>query len=158
MAEGTALAERIADQRAGVGDPRALLGELRRVLVLVPLDGGGLWTAESGGVRWVCGFADEAALARFAQARNSLDDAGGTGRRCLAYVAACLHRAQEDFGDTAMKSYISFSFADTDEAPLTSNITFCTPLPDVRPYIPDLESVKGAAVAELSAEDCSSWS
>lgn len=79
-------------------------------------------------------------------------------RRCLAYVAACLHRAQEDFGDTAVKSYISFSFADTDEAPLTSNITFCTPLPDVRPYIPDLESVKDAAVAELSAEDCSPWS
>lgn len=79
-------------------------------------------------------------------------------RRCLAYAAACLHRAQEDFGDTAMKSYISFSFADTDEAPLTSNITFCTPLPDVRPYIPDLESVKDAAVAELSAEDCSPWS
>ncbi|MCM2413121.1 hypothetical protein [Streptomyces sp. RKAG290] len=79
MTEGTVLAERIADQRAGVGDPRALLGELRRALVLVPLDGGGLWTAESGGVRWVCGFTDEAALARFAQARSSLDAGGGTG-------------------------------------------------------------------------------
>ncbi|WP_406095136.1 hypothetical protein [Streptomyces sp. NBC_01013] len=79
-------------------------------------------------------------------------------RRCLAYVAACLQRAQEDFGDTAVKSYVSFSFADTDEALLTSNITFCTPLPDVRPYIPGLESVKDSAVGEFSAEDCLHWS
>ncbi|MFH9465881.1 hypothetical protein ACH4LT_01055 [Streptomyces clavifer] len=78
-------------------------------------------------------------------------------RRCLAYVAACLRGAQEHFGDTAVKSYVSFSFADTDEALLTSNVTFCTPLPDVRPYIPDLESVTDAAVAEFSAEDCSRW-
>ncbi|NEC67722.1 hypothetical protein [Streptomyces sp. SID9727] len=80
MAEGTVLADRIADQRAGVGDPRALLGEFRRALVLVPLAGGGLWTAEFGGVRWVCGFTDEAALARFAQGRGSVHDAGAAGR------------------------------------------------------------------------------
>ncbi|MGW3626545.1 hypothetical protein [Streptomyces sp. NPDC000880] len=75
MSDGTALAERIAERRAGVGDPRALVGELRRTLVLVPFDGGGLWTAELGGVRWVCGFTDEEALARFARARD-----GGGGR------------------------------------------------------------------------------
>lgn len=80
MAEGTVLAERIADQRAGLGDPRALLGEFRRALVLVPLDGGGLWTAGLGGVRWVCGFTDEGALARFAQARSSLDGGDDAGR------------------------------------------------------------------------------
>ncbi|MEU0378999.1 hypothetical protein ABZ093_17110, partial [Streptomyces cyaneofuscatus] len=40
-----ALVERIAERRAGVGDPRALVGELRRSLVLVPYDRGGLWTA-----------------------------------------------------------------------------------------------------------------
>ncbi|MGN5633834.1 hypothetical protein [Streptomyces sp. AC154] len=79
-------------------------------------------------------------------------------RRCLAYVTACLHRAQGHFGDTAVKSYISFSFADTDRALLTSNVTFCTPLPDVLPYIRDIESVTDAAVAELSAEDCTHWS
>ncbi|MGW0671834.1 hypothetical protein [Streptomyces sp. NPDC002746] len=78
-------------------------------------------------------------------------------RRCLAYIAACLRRAQEDFGDTAVRAYVSLPFADTDEAPLTSNVTFCTPLPDVLPYISDLESVKDAAVGEFSAEDCSSW-
>ncbi|WP_432103739.1 hypothetical protein [Streptomyces sp. bgisy091] len=50
-----------------------------------------------------------------------------------------------------MKSYVSFSFADTDEALLTSTVTFCTPLPDVRPYIPDLDGMTDAAVAELSA-------
>ncbi|MGN5633841.1 hypothetical protein [Streptomyces sp. AC154] len=76
MADGTALTERISEQRAGVGDPRSMLGELRRALVLVPVDGGGLWTAELGGVRWVCGFTDEAALARFAQARGPLHRPG----------------------------------------------------------------------------------
>ncbi|MFJ2375149.1 SseB family protein [Streptomyces sp. NPDC087769] len=48
-----------------------LLGEFRRTAVLVPLDGSGdLWSAEQGGVRWVCAFSDEAALARFARARG----------------------------------------------------------------------------------------
>ncbi|MFI1015530.1 SseB family protein [Streptomyces sp. NPDC020965] len=62
----TALAERIAEQRRGVGDPRALVGEMRRSILLVPTVGGGLWSAWAGGVRWICGFTDEAALARFA--------------------------------------------------------------------------------------------
>ncbi|WP_254406902.1 hypothetical protein [Streptomyces sp. GMY02] len=67
------LVERIAERRAGVGDPRTLVGELRRAVVLVPFVEGGLWTAELGGVRWVCGFTDEAALARFAKARDGGD-------------------------------------------------------------------------------------
>ncbi|WP_405676095.1 SseB family protein [Streptomyces sp. NBC_01511] len=51
-----------------------LLGEFRRSAVLVPLDAeGDLWSAEQGGVRWVCAFSDEGALARFARARG---DAG----------------------------------------------------------------------------------
>lgn len=79
-------------------------------------------------------------------------------RRCLAYVCACLRAAQEEFGDTEVRAYVSLSFADTDEGLLTSNITFCTPLPDVRPYNADLESVTDAAVAEISVEDCSAWS
>ncbi|MFF2861600.1 hypothetical protein ACFVSX_17090 [Streptomyces rubiginosohelvolus] len=79
-------------------------------------------------------------------------------RRCLAYVYACLRKAQEEFRDTQVKAYVSLSFADTEEALLTSNVTFCTPLPDVRPYIPNLEAVTDAAVAEISLEDCSAWS
>ncbi|MFJ8854612.1 SseB family protein [Streptomyces sp. NPDC102437] len=48
-----------------------LLGEFRRTAVLVPLDGSGdLWSAEQGGVRWICAFSDEEALARFARARG----------------------------------------------------------------------------------------
>nr|WP_202436704.1 SseB family protein [Streptomyces sp. SID5910] len=39
---------------------------MRRSVLLVPLADGGLWSARSGGVRWVCAFTDEAALARFA--------------------------------------------------------------------------------------------
>ncbi|MEU0126990.1 MULTISPECIES: hypothetical protein [unclassified Streptomyces] len=69
----TALAERIGKQRAGDGDPRALVGEMRRSILLVPVVGGGLWSAWSGGVRWVCGFTDEAALARFALSHASGD-------------------------------------------------------------------------------------
>ncbi|MCT4353745.1 hypothetical protein M5362_11465 [Streptomyces sp. Je 1-79] len=76
----TALAERIAEQRRGIGDPRALVGEMRRSLLLVPTSGGGLWSAHSGGVRWICGFTDEAALARFAGLR-------GTGDRPMEYAA-----------------------------------------------------------------------
>ncbi|MFF8711538.1 SseB family protein [Streptomyces sp. NPDC015184] len=61
------------------GDPAAaarrefavLLGEFRRAAVLVPLDGAGdLWSAEQNGVRWICAFSDEEALARFAAARG----------------------------------------------------------------------------------------
>lgn len=80
MGDGAALVDRIAERRAGVGDPRALVGELRRALVLVPYDRGGLWTAELGGIRWVCGFTDEAALARFAEERAAVEGAGAASR------------------------------------------------------------------------------
>ncbi|WP_179382058.1 hypothetical protein [Streptomyces sp. SA15] len=69
----TALAERIAERRRGIGDPRALVGEMRRSVLLVPTADGGLWSARSGGVRWICGFTDEAALARFALRHSSGD-------------------------------------------------------------------------------------
>ncbi|WP_328393780.1 hypothetical protein OHS70_04250 [Streptomyces sp. NBC_00390] len=76
---GAELEERIAEQRTGAGDPRALVGELRRALLLVPFDAGGLWTAELGGVRWICGFTNEDALARFARARDT-GDGSSSGR------------------------------------------------------------------------------
>ncbi|MCY0950353.1 SseB family protein [Streptomyces sp. H27-S2] len=48
-----------------------LLGEFRRTAVLVPFDPyGSLWTADRDGVRWICAFSDEAALARFARAQG----------------------------------------------------------------------------------------
>ncbi|MFD3941435.1 SseB family protein [Streptomyces sp. NPDC058579] len=48
-----------------------LLGEFRRTAVLVPFDEhGSLWTADFDGVRWICAFSDEEALARFAVARG----------------------------------------------------------------------------------------
>lgn len=51
-----------------------LLGEFRRTAVLVPFDDHeSLWTADFNGVRWICAFSDEEALARFAVARG---DAG----------------------------------------------------------------------------------
>ncbi|MER6849007.1 hypothetical protein AB0A81_04770 [Streptomyces flaveolus] len=81
---GTALAGRIAERRAGVGDPRALVGEMRRATLLVPLADGGPWSARSGGVRWVCAFTDEAALARFAL----LHTPGGQSVDCAALLGA----------------------------------------------------------------------
>jgi hypothetical protein len=77
---GAALAERIAARREGVGDPRAMVGELRRATVLVPLDRGRLWTGHSGGVRWIYAFTGEDSLGRFAQAR-------GEGGRTWEYAA-----------------------------------------------------------------------
>ncbi|MFI6551916.1 SseB family protein [Streptomyces griseus] len=48
-----------------------LLGEFRRTAVLVPFDAyGSLWTADQNGVRWICAFSDEEALARFAYAQG----------------------------------------------------------------------------------------
>ncbi|MFJ4642009.1 hypothetical protein ACIP6Q_00555 [Streptomyces bobili] len=56
------LAERIAERRWGGDDPRALVGEMRRSVLLEPVADGGLWSVRSGGVRWICGFTDESAL------------------------------------------------------------------------------------------------
>ncbi|MFF3400723.1 SseB family protein [Streptomyces sp. NPDC002659] len=51
-----------------------LLGEFRRTAVLVPFDAyGSLWTADQGGVRWICAFSDEEALARFARAQGDAE-------------------------------------------------------------------------------------
>ncbi|MFF2526648.1 SseB family protein [Streptomyces liangshanensis] len=51
-----------------------VLDEFRRTTVLVPLDASGSpWSADRGGVRWICAFSDEEALARFAWAQG---DAG----------------------------------------------------------------------------------
>ncbi|MEU1279771.1 SseB family protein [Streptomyces sp. NPDC005805] len=48
-----------------------LLEDFRGAAVLVPFDDqDSLWTADFGGVRWICAFTDEAALARFARVQN----------------------------------------------------------------------------------------
>ncbi|MER7535317.1 SseB family protein [Streptomyces sp. NPDC097704] len=47
------------------------LADFRSRVLLVPLDErDGLWTAEFGGLDWICAFSDEEALARFAEARG----------------------------------------------------------------------------------------
>lgn len=52
------------------GNLRAVVGEFRRSEVLVPVVDGSLVSAESGGIRWLFAFTDEAALERFAEARG----------------------------------------------------------------------------------------
>ncbi|ARF71268.1 hypothetical protein B7C62_02600 [Kitasatospora albolonga] len=53
---------------------------MRRAVLLVPSAGPGLWSARSGGVRWICAFTDETALARFAVHH-------GPGDRPMDYAA-----------------------------------------------------------------------
>ncbi|UUN27459.1 hypothetical protein [Streptomyces sp. FIT100] len=69
------LTAEIAAVREGRGDPGRLLGDFRRAVVLAPVAGGGLMSAESGGVRWLYAFTDEGALARFLGARGAAGDA-----------------------------------------------------------------------------------
>ncbi|MFJ7987630.1 SseB family protein [Streptomyces sp. NPDC096351] len=64
-----------AEPADGIAEARRefarLLGEFRRTAVLVPFDDqDSLWTADFNGVRWICAFSDEEALARFADARG----------------------------------------------------------------------------------------
>jgi hypothetical protein len=68
------LVGEMAAMRAGRGNPHALVGEFRRTAVLVPWVDGGLMTGVFGGVRWIYAFTDEAALARFARARQASPD------------------------------------------------------------------------------------
>ncbi|MFG3347648.1 SseB family protein [Streptomyces sp. NPDC048018] len=84
LAAAPAPARPTADPPGATTDPAAvdelatarrefarLLGEFRRTAVLVPFDASGsLWTADFNGVRWICAFSDEEALARFAEARG----------------------------------------------------------------------------------------
>ncbi|MFI2346271.1 hypothetical protein ACH492_04240 [Streptomyces sp. NPDC019443] len=70
------LTEEIAAYRDGRGEPGRLVGEFRRTVLLAPLAAGadgGLMSAVQGGVRWLYAFTDEAALARFTQARGAGD-------------------------------------------------------------------------------------
>ncbi|MFE9444811.1 SseB family protein [Streptomyces sp. NPDC006602] len=55
---------------AGQGDLRAVVGEFRRGEVLVPVVDDSLLSVEAGGIRWLFAFTDDAALARFAEARG----------------------------------------------------------------------------------------
>ncbi|MFJ6757485.1 hypothetical protein ACIQNK_20960 [Streptomyces sp. NPDC091273] len=70
-AVGSVEADPVAEAREVVLER---LADFRSRVVLVPLDArGGLWTAESGGLDWICVFSDEEALARFAEARGEGD-------------------------------------------------------------------------------------
>ncbi|WP_405725196.1 SseB family protein [Streptomyces sp. NBC_01537] len=68
-----------------------LLGEFRRTAVLVPLDaGGGMWSAELGGIRWIYAFSDEAELARFAAARGARSESADPGWEFISVLGARL--------------------------------------------------------------------
>ncbi|GGT65909.1 hypothetical protein [Streptomyces purpureus] len=71
---GAASAEAEMDESAIAAARESVLERLadfRSRAVLVPMDSaGGLWTADLGGIAWICAFTDEEKLARFAVARG----------------------------------------------------------------------------------------
>ncbi|MCD9880739.1 SseB family protein [Streptomyces guryensis] len=67
---GQGLAERLAGSHEGWLDGAALVDEFRRALVLVPLSGEAVWSADTGGVRWLYAFTCEESLRRFLVARG----------------------------------------------------------------------------------------
>ncbi|MBA2808660.1 SseB family protein [Streptomyces sp. KM273126] len=84
-----ALRVRLTDlAAAGQGDLRAVLGEFRRGEVLVPVVDDALLSVEAGGIRWLLVFTDDAALARFAEARGEAvpDRVPVYGARLLDHV------------------------------------------------------------------------
>lgn len=69
------LADEVAAAHAGHPNPAALVGELRRTSVCVPLVNDSLMSAELTGIRWLYAFSDEQELARFAVSRGAAPDA-----------------------------------------------------------------------------------
>ncbi|WP_404952374.1 hypothetical protein HFP69_17525 [Streptomyces sp. ARC12] len=150
MGDGAALTDRIAERRAGVGDPGALVGELRRALVLVPYDRGGLWTAEFGGVRWVCGFTDETALARFAEERAVVEGAAGTASRSWEYAAFRGARLLDEvIPAMGVPAGVAVNVADPDGAMLFPPVVGIVPdAVAVDADVPDTRAVHGDAKGE----------
>ncbi|MFE2881046.1 hypothetical protein [Streptomyces sp. NPDC059272] len=118
---GATLAERIARYRGGAGDPRAMVGELRRAALLVPLDSGGMWTGRLGGVRWIFAFTGEESLARFARGR-------GNGQQAWEYAellgARLLDEVVPGMGEPAG---IAVDVADGDGAMLFPPVLWIVP-------------------------------
>lgn len=121
-----------------------MLGEFRRALVRVPLDRGGLWTAEFGGVRWVCGFTDEAALARFAQARSSVDGAEAVGRSWEFAELRGARLLDEIIPAMGVPAGVAVNVADPDGSMLFPPVTGI--VPDA--VAVDREDTEGAAVPQ----------
>ncbi|MFB7936117.1 SseB family protein [Streptomyces sp. NPDC056049] len=83
---------------------------MRRTVLLVPSAGAGLWSARSGGVRWICAFTDETALARFAVHH-------GPGDRPMDYVALLGARIVDEIVPALDEpAGIAVDIADTDGA------------------------------------------
>ncbi|MGX5391770.1 hypothetical protein ACWLMY_07825 [Streptomyces anulatus] len=149
MGDGAALAGRIAERRAGVGDPGALVGELRRSLVLVPYDRGGLWTAEFGGVRWVCGFTDEGALARFAEERAVVEGAGAVERAWEYATFRGARLLDEVIPAMGVPAGVAVNVADPDGSMLFPPVVGIVPdAVAVDADVPDTRAVHGNAKGE----------
>jgi hypothetical protein len=95
------LQTRLADlAETGQGDLREVVGEFRRSEVLVPVVDDSLLSVEAGGVRWLFAFTDDAALARFSQARGESAPEGLPiyGARLLDQVLPVVAKAGDPVG------------------------------------------------------------
>lgn len=135
------LAERIADRRRGGDDPRALVGEMRRSVLLVPVADGGLWSVRSGGVRWICGFTDETALARFAlhhaSGEQPVDYAALLGARIVDEIVPALGEPAGLAVDIATEDGSMFFPPVVGIVPDTAAVDAGTPAAQAGPGAPD---------------------
>ncbi|GAA4039947.1 hypothetical protein GCM10022233_05630 [Streptomyces shaanxiensis] len=88
------LSEDIDDADMALENVRAVLGEFRRSLVLVPIRDGGILTGDQGGLRWVFAFTDTDTLTAFAQARGE----GGRWEFRRVYGARLLDETLAEIG------------------------------------------------------------
>ncbi|SCK35749.1 hypothetical protein [Streptomyces sp. WMMB 322] len=73
---------------------RAMLGEFRRSLVLVPIRDGGILAGDQGGLRWIYAFTDTDTLTAFARGRGE----GGEWEFRRVYGARLLDETLAEVG------------------------------------------------------------
>lgn len=100
------------------------------------MDGGGLWTATFGGVRWIYGFTDDEALARFARARDS-GDGLTTGREWEFAELRGARLLDEIVPAMGVPAGVALNVADPDGSML---------FPPVMGIVPDVVAVDAVAV------------
>ncbi|MEU0622237.1 SseB family protein [Streptomyces rubiginosohelvolus] len=94
---------------------------MRRTVLLIPSADPGLWSARSGGVRWICAFTDETALARFAVHH-------GPGDRLMDHVALLGARIVDEIVPTLDEpTGLAVDIADEDGAMFFPPVTGVVP-------------------------------
>lgn len=88
------LSAEIDDPEEALAQVRAVIGEFRRSLVLVPIRDGGILTGDLGGLRWIYAFTDTDTLTTFARQRGE----GGEWEFRRVYGARLLEETVAEVG------------------------------------------------------------